>query len=78
MRVAEREASKPKTADLDLSRLRESIKPKTIVVGGLHLDDFHSIREEYRAEGYVMVVFEMEEDGYHWRARFVLNEGRFV
>ncbi len=38
------------------------------VIGGLHTDDFDSIRRQYEAEGYVLVAFLLDCDGYHWRA----------
>jgi len=52
-------------------------KPKAFTIGGLHADDFQSIKREYETEGWVMVAFELEQDRYHWLARFVQNEGDF-
>jgi len=44
---------------------------ETIIVGGLHRDDFEWASREYEADGYVLVAFEVDCDGYHWRATYV-------
>jgi len=49
-------------------------KPEKLVIGGLHSDDFQSIKDEYEREGWVLVAFELETDHYHWRAKFIQNE----
>ena len=53
-------------------------KAKAFTIGGLHSDDFHSLKKDYEADGWVLVAFELETDQYHWRARFILNEGQFA
>jgi hypothetical protein len=42
-----------------------------LVVGGLHMDDFEWASGLYEDAGYVLVCFEMDFDGYHWRAVYV-------
>jgi hypothetical protein len=52
-------------------------KQEKLVIGGLHSDDFHAVKDDYEAQGWVLTAFELDEDRYHWKARFVLNEGDF-
>ena len=40
------------------------------MVGGLHRDDFEWASREYETNGYVLVEFELDCDGYHWRATY--------
>jgi len=49
-------------------------KPRTFILGGLHAEDFQSIKDEYEAEGWVLTAFDLEDDLYHWRAKFVQSE----
>jgi hypothetical protein len=40
-------------------------------LGGLHMDDFEWASRQYEDAGYVLVRFELDADGYHWRAVYV-------
>jgi hypothetical protein len=40
------------------------------VMGGLHRDDFVWASREWETDGYVLVAFELDCDGYHWRATY--------
>lgn len=50
--------------------------PGTVVIGGLHRDDFEWASREYETDGYVLVAFELDCDGYHWRAVYSPCRGR--
>ena len=39
-----------------------------LVIGGLHRDDFEWAAKQYEDAGYVLIAFELDDDGYHWRA----------
>jgi hypothetical protein len=41
------------------------------VIGGLHRDDFEWASTQYEDADYVLVCFELDVDGYHWRAVYV-------
>ncbi len=43
----------------------------TFIVGGLHKGDFEWASREYEGSDYVLVAFELDCDGYHWRATYV-------
>ncbi len=47
---------------------QERVGVDRFVIGGLHIDDFESARRQYEEDGYVLVAFVLELDGYHWRA----------
>lgn len=46
-------------------------KIKTMVHGGLHLEDFEWAVRHYESIGYVLVAFVLDFDRYHWRAVFL-------
>jgi len=46
----------------------------TIIVGGLHRNDFEWASKEHEADGYVLVAFEVDRDGYHWRATYIKSD----
>ena len=54
--------------------MSEETGPRLFVVGGLHADDFHWAKTTYEVDGWILVAFKLEEDHYHWCARFVRNE----
>lgn len=39
-----------------------------LVVGGLHKDDFEWASRQNEEEGYVLMAFLLDHDGYHWKA----------
>jgi len=49
-------------------RKRRKLNTDTLVVGGLHKDDFEWTCREYEGSDYVLVAFELDVDGYHWKA----------
>lgn len=49
-------------------------KIKTMVHGGLHLEDFEWAAHHYESIGYVLVAFVLDGDRYHWRAVFLRAE----
>jgi len=42
----------------------------TFIVGGLHKDGFEWACREFESIGYVLVAFEVDCDGYHWKATY--------
>ncbi len=50
---------------------QERVEVDRFVIGGLHTDDFEPVRRQYEEDGYVLVAFVLECDGYHWRAVYV-------
>jgi hypothetical protein len=53
-----------------MNRKRRLYAPR-FFVGGLHRDDFEWASKEYEELGYVLVAFELDVDGYHWKAVYV-------
>jgi hypothetical protein len=53
------------SGDLHVKRKKES---DTIVVGGLHKDDFEWASKQYEALDYVFTGFVLDFDYYHWKA----------
>ena len=51
--------------------MRKNRAAGTIFVGGLHKDDFEWASREYEGSDYVLVAFELDCDGYHWKATYV-------
>jgi hypothetical protein len=47
------------------------MKAERLVVGGLHRDDFEWACREYKGSGYLLVRFELDFDGYHWKAVYL-------
>lgn len=43
----------------------------TIVVGGLHKDDYEWASRQYEALDYVFAGFVLDVDGYHWKAIYM-------
>jgi hypothetical protein len=39
-----------------------------LIVGGLHRDDFEWACGQHEDVGYALIRFELDADGYHWRA----------
>jgi hypothetical protein len=50
--------------------MRKNRAAGTIFVGGLHKDDFEWASTEYEGLGYVLVAFELDCGGYHWKATY--------
>jgi hypothetical protein len=50
--------------------MRKDGAAETFVVGGLHKDDFEWASREYEDSGYVFAAFELDCDGYHWKATY--------
>ena len=50
--------------------MRKNRAAGTIFVGGLHRDDFEWASREYEDSSYVLVAFELDCDGYHWKATY--------
>ena len=48
--------------------MKQKVVTDKIVVGGLHRDDFEWACGQYESAGYVLASFELDIDGYHWRA----------
>ncbi|MGQ9507683.1 MAG: hypothetical protein ACUVTB_07530 [Candidatus Bathycorpusculaceae bacterium] len=48
-----------------------SLKVDKFIVGGLHLDDFERASRQHEENGYVLVAFLLDCDGYHWKAIYV-------
>lgn len=44
------------------------LNTNTIVVGGLHSDDFDWAVRQYEDSDYLLVGFELDRDGCHWKA----------
>jgi hypothetical protein len=51
--------------------MRRRINTEKLVIGGLHKDDFDWACGQYEDAGYVLVCFELDVDGYHWKAVYV-------
>jgi hypothetical protein len=51
--------------------VRRNRAAETFVIGGLHRSDFEWASKEYEEIGYVMAVFKLDSDGYHWIAVYV-------
>jgi hypothetical protein len=50
--------------------MKRRVITEKLVVGGLHKDDFEWASVEYEEAGF-LVCFELDVDGYHWRAVYV-------
>lgn len=48
--------------------MRKSGAVETFAVGGLHRDDFEWACRQHEDANYVLVRFELDIDGYHWKA----------
>ena len=48
--------------------VKQKVVTDKIVAGGLHKDDFEWACGQYESAGYVLVSFELDIDGYHWKA----------
>lgn len=44
---------------------------ETFTIGGLHRDDFDWACRQHEDSNYVLVRFELDFDGYHWKAVYV-------
>jgi len=51
--------------------MKQKVATDKVVVGGLHKDDFEWACGQYENAGYVLVCFELDVDGYHWKAVYV-------
>ena len=51
--------------------MKQKVATDKVVVGGLHKDDFEWACGQYENAGYVLVGFELDVDGYHWKAVYV-------
>jgi len=51
--------------------LKKEKRLETLVVGGLHKDDFEWASSQYEEMGYAFVAFVIDFDGYHWKAIYV-------
>ncbi len=54
--------------------MKKKNQPKTIIVGGLHADDFEWAYRKHETLGYMLTGFVLDIDGYHWRAVYVKAE----
>jgi hypothetical protein len=48
--------------------LKKKKRLNTLVIGGLHRDDFELALMQHEEIGYVLVAFLLDYDGYHWKA----------
>lgn len=55
-------------------RGRKRLNTDTLFMGGLHRGDFEWACRQYEDAGYVLVGFELDVDGYHWKAVYVRAE----
>jgi|GEM_PF-4480022 len=54
--------------------MRRSRATETFILGGLHRDDFEWACQQCENADYVLVRFEMDSDGYHWKAVYAIAE----
>lgn len=52
-----------KSADNQIYR-----KTYKLIIGGLHREDFEWASRQHEENGYVLVAFLLDYDGYHWKA----------
>jgi hypothetical protein len=48
--------------------VRKEEHQDTIVIGGLHKDDYEWASKQYEALDYVFIGFVLDVEGYHWKA----------
>ena len=53
---------------------RKPVSTDTVIIGGLHRDDFEWACRQYENADYVLVCFELDFDGYHWKAVYAKAE----
>ena len=51
--------------------MKQKVATNKVVVGGLHKEDFEWACGQYENADYVLVCFELDVDGYHWKAVYV-------
>ena len=51
--------------------MKRRVTTEKLMVGGLHMDDFEWASGQYESAGYVLVCFDLDVDGYHWKAVYV-------
>jgi len=47
---------------------KDHLSMDRLIVGGLHRDDFEWACGQFEDTGYALIRFELDADGYHWRA----------